>query len=281
MAKVAASSNAPSNLAEPLLPTGSADDPEAPPTKEELKEELEQGTMSWMDLIMFFANPEHWMVTMMVTYTAGMLLLFLQWELFHGPVWNNLVKVSLLLIAGLSGATYTAFLAEQLKEEVNKYRTLVKKLRSNKTRLEATCETMQDNVDTMQEEIENFKKLQKALQDQGDKIGGGLKDVLAKSKQVVGKLEQTYKDQMSTLLSDVAQSFELMDDTDGMSRDEFEKYKKRLPRDLFKDKEMAEKFDFDAMWDAGEQAKDEEDNKVLTMSDVMNCIDEASKHFHA
>lgn len=221
-----------SSLQQPLLDVEKGKEEERKePSKEEADKLNEEGTMSCSDLIRFFMDPTHWIVTALVAYAItailGCLYLFYAWgnfDLFH-----HIGMASFFCAIGLGGSAYSAFLGEQLKVEVNRFWTLNNRLTANKDRLEGTCQELRNNVNKMHDQVEQFKALKEQMKGFADNATGEFKEVLENARQVMETMERQLKDNMSDTLSNYAQSFELADGEEGLNEEEFNKFKLRLP----------------------------------------------------
>lgn len=225
-------------LSEPLLPDVEKGKPEE--KKEEERTEMnaeeadelnKEGAMSIFDLIQFFMDPSHWIVTALMAYALLAIIGFIYFSYAWGnfDVLHHIGIAALISAAGLGGTAYSAFLGEQLKVEVNKFWTLNNRLNKNKARLEGTCQELRENVEKMHEEVEAFKKVQEQMKGFADQATGSFKEVLDQAKDVMKNMERQLKDNMSDTLSNYAQSFEFLDGEEGLSKDEFEKFRVRLP----------------------------------------------------
>lgn len=201
---------------------------------EEAEELNKEGAMSIFDIIEFFADPDHWIVTALCAYAVlaviGCLYFFYAWGNFD--VSHNIGLAALFSAAGLGGTAYSAYLGEQLKVEVNKFWKLNNRLNENKARLEGTCQELRENVDKMHDQVEGFKKVQEQMNSFASNATGSFAEVLKNAKEVMTKMEGQLKDNMSDTLSNYAQSFEFLDGEEGLDKEEFEKFKVRLPPDF-------------------------------------------------
>jgi len=264
-------------LSEPLLPDVEKG---APAKKEEERTEMnaeeadelnKEGAMSIFDLIQFFMDPDHWIVTALIAYAAvavlGCVYFFYAWGNFD--LLHHIGIAALLSAAGLGGTAYSAFLGEQLKVEINKFWNLNNRLNKNKARLEGTCQELRENVEKMHEQVEAFKKVKEQMQGFADQATGSFKEVLENAKEVMHNMERQLKDNMSDTLSNYAQSFEFLDGEEGLGKDEFEKFKLRLPPG-FKDvsfEEVAKGKDVASFEDVQELIEKTSDALIKTISE--------------
>lgn len=214
---------------DPLLPKDAGDVETGGPTKEDLGDELKEGTMSWLDLINFLADPSHWIVTVLVTMVFFSTLGLLDQEIEHKDKWTFMIRNSAIALAALGLSAYSAFLAEQLKEQVRKFRTLNQKLEKNKTRLSQTAQELKVGVDDMEKELERFGKLKKQIEAFGSKVGTGFQEVFEKAGSCLNEMQKLNAEMECNILSDVAQSLEFLDDQEGLSEQEYNAFKARIP----------------------------------------------------
>jgi len=228
-------------LSEPLLPDvekGKPDDKKEEERTEMNAEEADElnkeGAMSIFDLIQFFTDPSHWIVTALCAYAVMALFgcIYFSYAWGNFDVFHHIGIAAVLASAGLGGAAYSSFLGEQLKVEVNKFWQLNNRLNKNKARLEGTCQELRENVEKMHEQVEGFKKVQEQMKGFQNQATGSFAEVLKQAKEVMSKMEGQLKDNMSDTLSNYAQSFEFLDGEEGLDKDEFEKFKMRLPPDF-------------------------------------------------
>lgn len=223
-------------LDEPLVKSNDVEKGNYKPTQEELDQEIKDGTMTWNDLVAFFSDPEHWVVTGLFIYAIAMLLALLEYETVDHPMKISfMLKVCAFCIVVLGMAAYTAFLAEQLKVEVDTFRASCAALEEDRARLSDTADTLKESVDKMGDEISKLKEFQTALQSFGDKATGGLKEILDKANASLLTMKAQQKEQVKAILESIAGDIEMQDDTDGMSKEEYEQFKQRLPAKFVND----------------------------------------------
>mmetsp|Transcript_111569 Transcript_111569/g.315046 ORF Transcript_111569/g.315046 Transcript_111569/m.315046 type:complete len:283 (-) Transcript_111569:77-925(-) len=192
-----------------------------PPTKQELDNELKEGTLTWMDLIMFFTNPAHWVVTSLVGFSFFCLFFELLYEgdkiMTKGvPKWSPMVETATICLAAMGGSAYSAFLGVQLQEQVMRFRELNVKLAKNRDRLTVTAKDLKDK------EMASF----------ADHAGSGFQDIFDKACNVLDDMEEVVREDIAEVLSVAAQNIEFMNDEEGMTADEYDAFTKRLPKNF-------------------------------------------------
>jgi len=240
-------------LGKPLLEGNDVEQGRTEPTAEENAELLEEGQMSWKELMEFFANPTHWIVTALVVYTIicvlGMCYYFVtigNFDLSH-----NVGEIAFLGVVGLAGSAYNSFLAEQLKEEVNRYWKLNQQLKSNRARLEKTCQNLRVNVQNMQDEVKSFQTLKDQMQQFADQLGGGFTEMINRAMGVLDNMKSELSSSQSNLLTNYAMRMEFLDGEEGMTAEEFTSFRARLPADY-------QKVDFDEISEGNSTASCEQ-----------------------
>mmetsp|Transcript_66122 Transcript_66122/g.184130 ORF Transcript_66122/g.184130 Transcript_66122/m.184130 type:complete len:281 (+) Transcript_66122:103-945(+) len=225
-----------SSLQAPLLRGNDVEEGATPPTKEELDEELKKGTMSWMDLIQLFMNPQHWMVTTIVALAFVCVLCFVSYEgdkITDGKppnVTSPMIQTAIVCLGALLASAYSAFLGVQLAEEVNKFRGLNSKLAANRDRLSTSCAKLKEQVDDMQDQVEKFETLKDSMASFSDKADSDFQQIFEKATGVLDRMTNLVQEDVGAILSNVAMHIEMSDDTEGMSEEEYNTFAKRLPR---------------------------------------------------
>lgn len=217
-------------LREPLLRADEAADLEQGVAKGSSDAELTEGTMSWRDLLTFFVDPAHWVVTVLVAMVLLATLGLVDQEVDHKSKWTFMIRNSVIGLIALAGSAYSAFLAEQLKEQVLKFRRLNEKLEKNKTRLAETAAELKHGVDSMEEQLVSFAKLKEQMKAFEDKVGDGFKQVYEKAKVCLDEMSKLNVEMECNILSDVAQSMEFLDSQEGLSEEEYNRFTMRLPK---------------------------------------------------
>lgn len=220
-----------------------------PPTKSELALELKVGKMSRTELMMFFANPNNWPITILMICCMVVLLDTLYEEIHAGVAEHKMFfKVQhyfLIPLAvsfgGLVFATYYTFIAKQLQELVDRFRALNKRLEKNIDRLEQTSAELRD-------ELEQFKELKEQLQAFAKEQNTDFKEVFSKISSLFTKMSDTARLQQVQILQQLAQGLEFMDDEEGISRTEWRRFVSRVPKEF---KPKIEEIDFDSITAAG------------------------------
>jgi len=200
------------------------------------KREAETGTMTCQELIEFFTKKEHMCTALMASLCAALLLGFILDCLTIQAVWTGRhphMKTSFIFfvsVSGLTGSVYSAFIREQLQDEVNKQSELQAKLAKNVGRLKSVRNDLTNQTASMNEELTKFNILKGKLEQFEAQGVSGFSEIFNRVSNTLGETEELLKNQMREILSKVAQSYELQDDEDGLTREEWEEFLERLPR---------------------------------------------------
>jgi len=206
-------------------------DQEAAPTKEELDEELASGRMTKEEFVAFVQDPKHQFFAILLVITLVVLGNFMFFETMDKPLHvSYLTFIAAVSTLGTLGGTYNTFLLEQMKEQVDKFRALNKRLERNLGRLEEDINGLKDTCDNMHSELEGFKKLKEQMQAYASEQGEGFKDVYEKVSGIYDGMKEAVHEQQRQLLMQTAQNLEFaLDGEEGMNEDEFNKFCERLP----------------------------------------------------
>lgn len=219
-----------------------------PPTQAELDAELALGKMTKIEWMLFVTNPKN-IFTVLLMLTAAISITNLAfYEVLYRPLhWSYLTAIAVLSTLGLTSGAYNSFLLTQLKEQIDRFRALNKKLSSSIGRLEDNVDALTKTGDDLRTQVESFALLQAQMKKYADESGRDFKAVFNQATELFEKISKNVKQQQRQLLIDVAQKMEFMDSKEGMTKTEFARFRSRVP-DEFKGKFA--KLDFEKLANA-------------------------------
>lgn len=142
-------------------------------------------------------------------------------------------------------------------------------LAQEKESLSASVDSMQGNLGRLTEqtnELESqykqFQDLQTQIQKYAQKNGYDMTVALEKQNEMFEKLETVMRDNAATLLQQIAADMEFADDSEGMSRDEYNKWYARIPQ-RFKDMLTEKNITFDTFKGDDDTIDFEEMSKLI------------------
>lgn len=223
------------------------DDPEGEPlTSQEIVDEVKAGRMTWAEFKSFIVHPNHRLFAFLFLFavlsTLGVLAFFTNRVLksylydrsagIHNPLtgrsFGNIMESSLFALAGLLASTYLGYVAELLKEQINRMRATNKKLKENVERLGGSIDNLTQTAKDLDTNCKQLAVLQAQLATQGDQQNADFGEILGKASQVFDRLKDANKCQLSTLMKKIAQDCEMIDDEEGLTREEFEVWKSHV-----------------------------------------------------
>jgi len=102
-------------------------------------------------------------------------------------------------------------------------------LKENLEKMEKSIEELKNNNDRLRMELNSMEELRKNLEKYADKNNKDFKKVLTDINSSFKRLENITIENEKTLLYRIAQDLEFMDKKAGMSRDEYQRFIKRIP----------------------------------------------------
>lgn len=102
-------------------------------------------------------------------------------------------------------------------------------LKENLEKMEESIENLKNNNDRLRTELNAMEELRKNLEKYADENNSNLKKVLTDINGSFKRLEEITMENEKTLLYRIAQDLEFMDNRAGMSRDEYNRFVKRIP----------------------------------------------------
>jgi len=142
-------------------------------------------------------------------------------------------------------------------------------LAQEKESLATSVDSMQGNLGRLTEQTneletqyKQFQELQTQIQKYAQKNGYDMTVALEKQNEMFEKLETVMRDNAATLLQQIAADMEFADDSEGMSREEYDKWYARIPQ-RFKDMLAERGITFDSFKGDDETIDFEEMSKLI------------------
>jgi len=159
--------------------------------------------------------------------------------------------------------------SQELTQAKDEFEAHNQELAQEKESLSASVDSMQGNLGRLTEqtnELESqykqFQELQEQIQKYAQKNGYDMTVALEKQNEMFEKLETVMRDNAATLLQQIAADMEFADDSEGMSREEYDKWYDRIPQ-RFKDMLKEKNITFDTFKGTDETIDFEEMSKLI------------------
>lgn len=235
--------------------------------EEQAAQEAKEGRMTAKEFCAFLTNGKH----------CGFVALFviLLISLFSTIVhivpkaislqiaWHNVYIVITISTGGLISATYFAYVAELLSEQIDVFRQQNVRLEKTVTGLQSSVENLQKNASEMKRNVEAFGKLSAAMEQQATENVAGLGDILKKTKAMHANMEKLNNRSMRSLCEKYAADLEMADGDFNLSRDEYQQWLDHLDESLKP-----------PTYDEVMARKKPEDEQAVTSDDIAAIIDE-------